>query len=278
MSDPADACAEIVRASRSSFALSFRFLPRRRREGMNAVYAFCRRTDDIVDEPGTPEDKRAALANWRAELNGDGRDPVIRAVRAVAAEFRLDPGHLHAIIDGCEMDLVQSRFETFDDLRLYCSRVAGAVGRLCLGVWGVQGERASEFAEDLGLAVQLTNILRDVGDDANRGRVYLPLDLLGRHGVTQQEVLARRMGDGLRAALAELAGHAHAAYDRADVRGFSSSDRRRLWPAAIIARTCLLLLRRIEARGFPVFEERVELSGFARGLIALRALASWLLP
>ncbi len=278
MTDPTAACAEVVRASRSNFALAFRFLPRRQRVGMNAVYAFCRRTDDIADGAGTPEEKRAALDAWRADLDAERRDPVIRAATDAVAAFGGDPRHLHAVIDGCAMDLTPSCFETFDDLRLYCARVAGAVGHLCLAVWGVRGDAAARFAEELGLAVQLTNILRDVGADADAGRLYLPRDLLREHGVEAGDVLARRMTDNLRDALADLAARARAAYERADPRVFPRAVRRRLWPARIMAKTYRLLLRKIERRGFPVFEERVRLPKPRRLVIALGGLLSRWLP
>lgn len=277
MADPAAACAQVVRASRSNFALSFRFLPRRQREAMHAVYAFCRRTDDIADGPGTPEEKRAALAAWRAELTDRGQDPVIRAVVLAAAEFDLDPRHLHMVIDGCAMDVEGRRIEGLSDLEDYCAHVAGAVGHLCLGVWGVRGEQADRLADDLGFAVQVTNILRDVGADARAGRLYIPRALLAQHGVEESEVFEGRRSDGLRAALGELAGLAHRAYERADLRHFRGPARRRLWPVAIIAGIYRRLLREIEALDFPL-AFRVTLGRTRKALIVGRALVGRLLP
>jgi phytoene synthase len=276
--DPAAACREVVRNSRSNFTLAFRFLPRRQRLATNALYAFCRRTDDIADSGESPEEKRRALAAWRAELTDRGRDPIVRGMIAAAAEFNLDPRHLHAVIDGCEMDLTRDRYETFADLALYCSRVAAAVGHLCLGIWGVHGARADQCAEDLGLAVQLTNILRDVGGDAEAGRIYLPLELLGRHHVAESDVLEGRMTAGLGSALREVAARAHEAYARADLRAFSRAERRRLWPAQIITRIYQRLLRQIEEQEFPVLERRVRVSRKRKGFIAAHVLLRRLLP
>lgn len=277
MSDIDQTCAEIVRRSRSNFALSFRFLPTPQRRAMNTLYAFCRHTDDLADGPGSVEERRAALAAWRAEITDRGVDPVIRAMVQVTIDFDLDIDLLHAVIDGCEMDLAAARFAALDGLRHYCSLVAGAVGHLCLGIWGVRGGQADALAEDLGLAAQLTNILRDIGGDAAAGRMYLPLDMLRRHQVEESDVLQCRASAGLQACLMELATLAADAYDRADVDAFPAAQRRRLWPARIIRRIYRRLLDEIVARGFPL-RERTRLSGFTKARLITPILLRRLVP
>ena len=185
---PQDAIREIVKASGTSFYWGMRILPPDRRNAVFALYAFCREVDDIADEPGTLEDKRAALADWRQEIDAlYNQTP--QKLETVALSHAIDDYALRkedflAIIDGMETDASGPvRCPDLDSLKLYCDQVACAVGRLCIHIFGEPNERGHRVANHLGMALQLTNILRDVGEDATMGRMYLPLEFLERHGI-----------------------------------------------------------------------------------------------
>jgi 15-cis-phytoene synthase len=276
VSDPAAVCARIVRESRSSFAAAFRFLPRRRRRAMNAVYAFCRRTDDIADGDGSHEEKAEALQAWRAQLTEHGEDPVIRAVVSAIAAFNIHPSHLHAVIDGCEMDLEKTRYASNEELEEYCSLVAGAVGHQCLGVWGLHGPEAGELAERLGLAVQLTNIIRDWREDAARGRIYIPRDLMravGPSGVSEEEILRGQTTENIRHCLRDMTARAGKAYGQAEniIADLPRREKKRLWPALIILGVYRRLLQRIHRLDYPDEPVRLRIGKLHALWIALRA-------
>ena len=190
--DPHRYCQDKAAASGSSFYYSFLFLPEDKRRAITALYAFCREVDDVVDECADAGVARAKLAWWRQELaatfHGTPQHPVARALAEVAPRFNLTEARLNEIIDGMQMDLDHHHYPTFDALRLYCHRVAGVVGLLSAEIFGYQDRRTLEYAVDLGLAFQLTNIIRDVGEDARRDRIYLPLDELERHGVSLDDI------------------------------------------------------------------------------------------
>ena len=183
---PDDYCQQKAAASGSSFYYSFLFLPQDRRRAITAFYAFCREVDDVVDETGDEAVARAKLAWWRTEvadlMAGRPSHPVTRALAPFVETCGIDGGRLNEIIDGMEMDLSHHRYADFESLRLYCHRAAGVVGQVAAGIFGYRDPATLDYAENLGLAFQLTNILRDVGEDARRGRVYLPADELARHG------------------------------------------------------------------------------------------------
>src|SRR5690606_36376333 len=191
---PDQSCQDKAAASGSSFYYSFLFLPPPRRAAITALYAFCREVDDVVDECTDPGVARTKLAWWRDELGrmraGQPQHPVIRALEPHVAAYGLDVGAMHEIIDGMEMDLNQNRYLDFENLRLYCHRAAGVVGLLAARIFGSHTPGSTdEYAQRLGLAFQMTNIIRDVGEDARRGRIYLPLEDLRRFGVTPAELL-----------------------------------------------------------------------------------------
>ncbi len=204
-------CRRLVRRSRSSFSPAFLLLSGAKRRGMEALYAFMRHTDDLADSPQPPAFRRAALVRWRAALDarlacpggtGEGGrfasaeeehaavSAILPAVADTVERFAIPPQLLHAVIDGVEMDLTQDRYATMAELETYCERVASAVGLACIHVWGIRGEGALEPARRCGLAVQLTNILRDLGEDAQRGRIYLPLEDLAACGYTPDDLFA----------------------------------------------------------------------------------------
>ena len=199
---PDEYCQQKAAASGSSFYYSFLFLPAERRRAITALYAFCREVDDIADEVTDIGVARTKLAWWRTEVAnlfaGHPQHPVTKALAPFVKEFGLDAGRMNEIIDGMEMDLVYHRYPDFDSLKLYCHRAAGVVGQLSASIFGFAKPATLEYAEALGLAFQLTNIIRDVGEDARRGRVYIPQDELARFGITSEDILARRGGDAFR--------------------------------------------------------------------------------
>lgn len=193
---PDEYCQDKAARSGSSFYYSFRFLPEKRRLAITALYAFCREVDDVVDETHDEGVARTSLAWWRGQVErlygGVPEHPVLQALQPHVEPLGLPKADLLAIIDGMEMDLTYARYDSFDDLRLYCHRVAGVVGQLAARIFGYQDAATLDYAEELGLAFQLTNIIRDVGEDARRGRIYLPMQELQRFNVPAADILQYR--------------------------------------------------------------------------------------
>ncbi len=269
--------SRVTRRSRSNFFFAFLALPRRRRDALYAVYAFCRTVDDIADLGSDPSAQRAGLARWRADIvrcydGGAVEHPIARQLAAAVRAFGLPRAALEAIVDGCEMDLTHATYETAEDLDPYCYRVASAVGLCCIEIFGYTDPRARQYAVSLGMALQLTNIIRDVGADARNGRVYVPQTDLRRFGVTNEDLRAGRYSDAFVALMAHQAARARGFY--ADARAaFPSVDARPLVPAEIMGRIYYALLEEIEARRFRVFDERVTLPARRKAAIALRCWA-----
>ncbi len=194
---PDEYCQQRAVQSGSSFYYSFLFLPPERRRAITALYAFCREVDDVVDERMDPTVARAKLAWWRDEIAtafaGTPQHPVARALAPVVASYHLPEAHFQTVIDGMAMDLERSRYRDFGELESYCHRVAGVVGLMSAEIFGYANPATREYARDLGIAFQLTNIVRDVGEDARRGRIYLPQDELARHGVPDARIAQGRV-------------------------------------------------------------------------------------
>ncbi|MCL4688357.1 MAG: presqualene diphosphate synthase HpnD [Burkholderiales bacterium] len=268
---PDDYCQQKAAASGSSFYYSFLFLPAEKRRAITAFYAFCREVDDVADEASDLDVARAKLAWWRTEvadlMAGHPSHPVTKALAPFVAPMGIDGARMNEIIDGMEMDLVRHRYADFEELRLYCHRAAGVVGQLSAGIFGYRHAATLDYAEELGLAFQLTNIIRDVGEDARRGRVYLPADELARHGLTVEDILSRRGGEAFRAVMAEQADRAEATYARALAR-LHPEDRRNQRAGLIMAAIYRTLLAEIRRDGFPVLEGRVSLTPIRKLWIA----------
>jgi len=268
---PDEYCREKAAASGSSFYYSFLFLPSPRRRAITAFYAFCREVDDVVDEARDVGVARAKLAWWRTEVAdlfaGHPTHPVTRALQPFIAEFGLDAGRMGEIIDGMEMDLTRHRYADFESLALYCHRVAGVVGQVAASIFGYANPRTLEYAEALGLAFQLTNIIRDVGEDARRGRVYLPADELARHGLAAEDILSLAPGAGFDALMREQADRAEAQYERA-LSLLPPEDRRAQRAGLIMAAIYRTLLAEIRRDGFPVMRARVSLTPIRKFWIA----------
>ena len=264
----------VAAASGSSFYLPMWLLPKRRREGMFAVYAFCREVDDIADEPAPETEKRARLAAWREEIGRlyEGR-PSCATARALAeptARYGLRKEDFLALVDGMEMDAAGNmRAPSMADLELYCARVAGAVGRLAIRVFGAAEAAADDAADELGQALQLTNILRDLHEDAARGRLYLPRELLEAHGVESADPLAVLAHPALPHVCADLAALARRRFANA-MAALQKCAARPMRPAVAIMEIYRRLLDRLEQRGWEHLDDPVGLSKAEKLWIALR--------
>ena len=260
---PDEYCQDKAARSGSSFYYSFLFLPPERRRAITALYAYCREVDDTVDEATDPQVARARLDWWRGEIErlfaGDPQHPVTRALAPHLETCAIDRASLVAIIDGMQMDLEQDRYADFEGLRLYCHRVAGVVGVLAAGIFGARNAGTLEYAEQLGLAFQLTNIIRDVGEDARKGRIYLPLEDLLRFGVPAHEILAARPSDRFVALMRFQAERARACYRQAFAL-LEPAERRAQRPGLMMAAIYARLLDEIERDGFRVLTHRTSLT------------------
>jgi phytoene synthase len=268
-----DYCAQKARASGSSFTLSFRFLAPERRQAITALYAFCREVDDVVDECRDPAIARVKLGWWRAELStldgGQPSHPVTQALATARAHFALPVEQLGEIIDGMQMDLDQTRYADFKELQLYCHRAAGVVGLLAAEIFGYQDRQTLKYAHALGLAFQLTNIIRDVGEDARRGRIYLPQDELARFGVSERDILNSRHSEPFVALMRFQTERARAYYTRAFDQ-LPQVDRKAQRAGLIMAAIYQRLLDEIEKDGFLVLDRRTSLTPPLKLWLALK--------
>jgi len=270
---PDEYCQQKAAASGSSFYYSFLFLPTDRRRAITALYAFCREIDDAVDDCADPGVAAATLAWWRTELasldGGTPRHPVTRALAPLAAQYGITAARLNEIVDGMEMDLRQNRYADFAALERYCYRVAGVVGLLAAGIFGYANPQTLRYAETLGTAFQLTNVLRDVGEDARRDRIYLPLDELQRFGVSPADVLAGRHTEAFARLMAFQIQRAEQYYDRA-LALLPAEDRRAQRPGLVMAAIYRTLLREIRRDGGRVLAHRIALTPIRKLWIAWR--------
>jgi phytoene synthase len=253
--------------SGSSFYYAFLFLPPPRRAAITAFYAFCREVDDVVDEVADPSVAGAKLAWWRDEVArayaGNPGHPVMKALMPRTADYGITADHLNAIIDGCLTDLQQTRFLDYPALQRYCHLVAGVVGEVAANIFGRSQDATVQYAHQLGQAMQLTNIIRDVGDDARRGRIYLPVNELQRFEVKAHEILKREKPWGYSERFTALmkfqAERAHATYDAA-LKLLPEADRNAQKPGLMMANIYRSLLRDIESQGFQVLHQRTSLT------------------
>ena len=274
---PDEYCQDKAAASGSSFYYSFLFLPAERRRAITALYAFCREVDDVVDEGTDPHLAAAKLAWWRTEVAalfaGYPQHPVTRALLPFVERFSLKKENLSEIIDGMEMDLRQSRYLDWPALETYCYRVAGVVGLLAAGIFGYRDPRTLDYARSLGIAFQLTNIIRDVGEDARKNRIYLPMDELKRFGVPAADILQAKQTPAFRSLMAFQAERARSYYDAA-MAALPDADRRAQRAGLVMAAIYRALLREIENDGFRVLVERTSLTPLRKLWIAWRTWVS----
>lgn len=260
---PDEYCQQKAAQSGSSFYYSFLFLPPERRRAITALYAFCREVDDTVDECTDVSVARNKLMWWRKEitamLDGHPNHPVSRALQPHLQAYSLDGKHLLAIIDGMEMDLDQTRYLDYAGLKRYCWHVAGVVGILSASIFGYTRSETLQYAEKLGLAFQLTNIIRDVGEDARKGRIYLPVNELQQFNVTAADILNARHSENFEKLMRFQVDRAQAIYDEAFAL-LPGEDRRAQRPGLIMASIYRTLLDEIERDGFHVLNQRISLT------------------
>ena len=260
---PDDYCQQKTAQSGSSFYYSFLFLPAERRRAITALYAFCREVDDTVDECTYASVARNKLAWWRKEvaamLAGNPTHPVTKALQPHIAPYALDGQHLQAIIDGMEMDLYQTRYLDFPGLKRYCWHVASVVGILSASIFGATRPETLQYAEKLGLAFQLTNIIRDVGEDARKGRIYLPVNELQQFKVTAADILNARHSPQFEELMRFQVQRAQQAYDEAFAL-LPAADRRAQRPGLMMAAIYRTLLDEIAHDGFHVLNQRISLT------------------
>ena len=270
---PEEYCQQKAASSGSSFYYSFMFLPPNRRRAITALYAFCREVDDVVDECQDLQIASTKLAWWRQEVSklyaGKPEHPVTQALLPVIAEFAVPQEQLLEIIDGMEMDLQQSRYLDFKALSLYCYRVASVVGLLAAEIFGFQDRKTLKYAHDLGMAFQLTNIIRDVGEDARRGRVYLPMDELKRFEVPVADILNARHSDNFRKLMEFQIERAEQFYAQA-MSMLPAVDRKTQRPGLVMAAIYRTLLEEIKNDGCLVLNQRTSLTPIRKLWIAWR--------
>jgi 15-cis-phytoene synthase len=273
---PDEYCNKKAASSGSSFYYSFLFLTPDRRRAITALYAFCREVDDVVDETADAQIARTKLAWWRDEVAnlfaGKPQHPVTRALEPAIGPFGITSLRLNEIIDGMQMDLDQSRYLDFKALESYCYHVASVVGLLAAGIFGYRNPRTLEYAKTLGLAFQLTNIIRDVGDDARRNRIYLPMDELKRFEVPASDILNARDSDNFTRLMQFQAERARAYYASA-AQALPSEDRRDQRAGLIMAAIYRTVLDEVAADGFKVLTQRTSLTPMRKLWIAVR---TWL--
>jgi len=274
-----DEAKNIAKKSKSSFYYAFSLLPPEKRDAMNTVYAFCRQTDDIVDDlEDTEEVKYEKLRKWRLELekaiSGNSEyflfNKLIKSIR----QFNIPFEPFFELIKGMEMDLQQKRYLSFDDLSLYCYRVASTVGLMCIEIFGYKNKSTKEFAINLGLALQLTNILRDVKVDAEKGRIYLPLEDLTRFNYSEKELMNNVYNDNFVHLMKYESERARNYFDKAN-HNLTREDKYTMFAARAMQHIYLKLLQKIEARNYNVFEEKIRVSSFEKVGISLGVWAKY---
>ena len=262
--------------SGSSFYYAFLFLPANRRAAITAFYAFCREVDDVVDEISDPSVAQSTLAWWQNEVlqsfAGNPSHPVMKALMVHTHDFGIEANHLLSVIEGCQMDLTQTRYLDFPGLKRYCHLVAGVVGEVAAKIFGQTDPQTTQYAHTLGLAFQLTNILRDVGEDAMRGRIYLPIDELKQFDVKAQDLMQRQYSDRFTALMKFQAARAHALYEEAFAL-LPAADKQTQKPGLMMASIYRTLLREIEADNFQVLHQRVSLTPLRKLWLAWKVQA-----
>jgi len=273
---PQDYVQQKAAASGSSFYYAFLFLPPYRRAAITAFYAFCREVDDVVDEVQDPSVAAQKLNWWQMEVQssfaGNAQHPVMKALMPLTADFGITAQHLQDVIAGCQMDLNQTRYLDFASLQRYCHLVAGVVGEVAARIFGHSQEDTTRYAHQLGLAFQLTNIMRDVGEDALRGRIYLPVNELQQFEVSAKDILERRDSPAFQALMTFQYERAQGLYEQA-LAALPQADWRSQKPGLMMASIYRTLLVEIQAAGFPVLRQRVALTPLRKFWLAWKMQA-----
>ena len=273
---------KLVKAARTNFYYAFVFLPKEKREAIFAAYAFSRHTDDIVDDAPSPEQAKKEINNWRKELNacyhGTPTHPIALQLQHILQNFSIPQTYFSDLIDGVEMDLTQNRYQTFADLYQYCYRVASVVGLICIEIFGYHNPQTKDYAINLGLALQLTNIMRDVHTDYQINRIYLPQEDLLQFDYTQEDLAQKTYNTAFVNLMAFQAKRAHFYYQEA-ARFLPLEDRAHLFPAEIMGKIYAGLLKQIQSNQYNIFESRIRLSNTHKLGIALQFwVGSWFRP
>lgn len=268
--------SRLVRRARSNFFWAFVFLDRERRDAIFSAYAFARHTDDLVDEAGSVDDARSGLKAWRNELAacyaGRPSTPITKALHDTLDRFPIPAQHFEALIDGVEMDLTHRRYESFEALYAYCYRVAAAVGLICIEIFGYRNPRTQDYAERLGIALQLTNILRDIAEDAARDRIYIPADELNRFGCSEGRILQSQHDDAFTDLMKFQVARAKRYYQGA-AASLAPEDTKTMFAAETMGSIYRGILDRIEDRDYRVLEERVTIPTATKVGIAVKNYA-----
>jgi len=263
----------VLDGAASSFHYSFSFLPRPQRKALETVYAFCRATDDLVDNEDAVQSNIERLSKWRLELEqslqGASSYQLLNQLNTIATRFNIPIVHFYELLRGVEMDLLKNRYATFDELLEYCRLVASSVGLMSLGIFGSTSDRTREYAVQLGIALQLTNILRDVGIDATYGRIYLPLEDLRRFSCSEDDILRRRYSPKFRELMAFQAERAELYFRRAQ-EALPPQERKAMFAAKIMERIYYHMLLRIKRADYNVFDHKVHLPKILQFLIAVK--------
>ncbi|MBI3005458.1 MAG: presqualene diphosphate synthase HpnD [Ignavibacteriales bacterium] len=263
---------EFAQNRQSNFYYSFLILPKPKREAIETIYAFCRYTDDIVDESASRKEQYARLKQWTKELhlslNGESRYAVLNKLSTIIQQFNIPLNHFYDLIKGMEMDLTKKRYKTFTELRQYCYHAASTVGLICAEVFGYKNEDTKQYAMNLGIALQLTNIIRDIKSDAKRGRIYLPLEDLRRFGYSEDELLRGVYNEHFVQLMKFECERAHSYFRKAKA-SLAEEDKPLFTAARTMGNIYYLLLRRIEKANFDVFSKRIRLSPPLKLLVAM---------
>lgn len=265
-----------TKQSKTNFYYSFLFLPKPKRDAIFTVYSYCRQTDDIVDSAQSPDAARRELDEWRKELDvcyeGHPTHPITQAMSSVIEQFNIPKTYFHELIDGCEMDLTIERYPTFEELRRYCYRVASVVGLICIEIFGYRSPNAKEYATNLGLALQLTNIMRDVGEDARNGRIYLPGEDLERFHYSEAEIMRGEYNPAFIDLMRFHSKRAQDFFDKANAL-YDRRDFYLLFPAEIMKKIYYDLFKKIVNANFNVYQGRIRVPNQKKMAIAL---TTWL--
>ncbi len=274
-----ESAKEISKNSKSSFYYAFNLLPESKRDAMNVVYAFCRKTDDIVDETNDPQDvKYDKLRKWRIEFEraftGHSESQLLNRLGKTISNFNIPLDPFFELIKGMEMDIQKDRYKSFDDLQLYCYRVASTVGLMCIEIFGYKNPSTKKFAVDLGIALQLTNILRDIGKDVEQGRIYLPQEDLQRYNYSESEMMMKVYNDQFKDLMMYETGRAKRYFDSATSH-LDLDDKKTMFAARAMQHIYYKMLEKIIAADYDVFNNNIKVSKFEKVGIALGVWAKY---
>jgi len=269
----------IAKESKSSFYYAFSLLPSEKRDAMNTVYAFCRKTDDIVDEGNENEDiKYERLRRWKNEfekaLRGKSDYYLLNKLTNIIKQFNIPIEHFYELISGMEMDLQRKRYLNFDDLIQYCYKVAATVGLMCIEIFGYKNKSAKDYAINLGIAMQLTNILRDVGKDIDKGRIYIPQNDLIKFDYTEEELIQKKYNDNFKKLMAYESQNAFYFFEKAE-QSIDFDDKPSLFPARAMQHIYFKLLKKIQSKDYDVLNNQIKVSTIEKAAISLGVWAKY---